>query len=64
MISVTNVAHAFLHCATADVAAGQVLIPADTEDVNMVDLMQMVGRIIGRPARFLPISHGLARVLT
>jgi nucleoside-diphosphate-sugar epimerase len=64
MISVSNAAHAFLHCATTDIAQGQVLIPADPYDVNMVDLMRMIGRITNRHVRFLPISHSIARILT
>ena len=48
-------------CASHPKAAGEVFLISDGEDVSTTELLQKVGRALGKPARLLPVPVGLMR---
>lgn len=62
LIFVDNLAHAMLLCATHPAAPGGLFHVADEGDISVSDLVTVLGRELGRPARLIPVAPGILRL--
>ena len=62
LISVENLVDAIRHGADHPGAAGQTFVLSDGEDLSTTALLHALGRVVGRPARLVPVPPALLRV--
>ncbi|QXI34984.1 UDP-glucose 4-epimerase family protein [Pseudomonas promysalinigenes] len=63
LIFVDNLVDLVLTCIDHPLAANQVFLGSDGQDVTLSDLLRALGRALGRPARLLPVPPALLRAL-
>lgn len=59
LVSVNNLADLLVHCALKPAAVGEVFLAGDEVDVSTAEIVNHIGRSIGRPARLLPFPPQL-----
>ncbi len=60
LVGIDNLVDLLARCADAPEAAGQTFLASDGEDFALPDLIRMLARHLGRPARLLPVPpHAL-----
>lgn len=62
LIGAENLADFLVHCISQSKAAGQSFLVKDAEDISTRKLIMRLARMIGRPARFLPVPEPLIRL--
>ncbi|WP_449431685.1 UDP-glucose 4-epimerase family protein [Pseudomonas putida] len=61
LVSLGNLIDLILTCLDHPQAANQTFMASDGEDVSLSQLLQSLGRALGRPARLLPVPAALLR---
>lgn len=61
LVSVWNLCDLLLACATHPKAAGQLFLAGDTPAVSTAELVRMLARAMGRPARLVPVPLAALR---
>lgn len=61
MVALDNLVDLLLTCATHPNAPGSIFMVSDGQDVNVGDLVRMIGNAMGKKVLLLPISPGLLR---
>lgn len=61
LIAVENLVDAIRHAADHPGAAGQTFVVSDGEDLSTTALLQALGRVVGRPARLVPVPPAFLR---
>lgn len=61
LVYVGNLADALLQCATDPRAAGECFHVADDDAPSVTGLLRMVGDVLGKPARLLPVRQSCCR---
>ena len=59
IIGLDNLCDLISVCTQHPAAAGKTFLASDGEDVSTTDLLRRLGKALGKPARLLPLPHGL-----
>lgn len=59
LVAVDNLVDLVMTCVHHPAAANQVFLVSDDEDLSTTELLRMMARALGRPARLLPLPMGL-----
>jgi nucleoside-diphosphate-sugar epimerase len=62
LVAVDNLVALIATCITHPAAANQTLLVSDGEDLSTTQLLQRMGRALGRPARLIPVPASLLRI--
>ncbi len=62
MIGAENLADFLVRCVDHPQAAGQSFLVKDSEDISTRELITRLARLLGRPARFVPVPESLIRL--
>ncbi|SDI11632.1 UDP-glucose 4-epimerase family protein [Paraburkholderia phenazinium] len=62
LVAVDNLVALIATCITHPAAANQTLLVSDGEDLSTTQLLQRMGRALGRPARLIPVPPSLLRI--
>jgi len=61
LVSLANLVDLIITCFDHPAAANQTFMASDGDDVSLTQLLQALGRALGRPARLLPVPSGVLR---
>lgn len=59
LVALDNLTDLIIKCIDHPAAANQVFLAGDGEDVSTTELLQSIGRAMGKPARLMPVPAGL-----
>ncbi len=59
LIALDNLVDVIICCLKHPAAANQVFLVSDGEDISTTELLERLGKALGRPARLLPVPHAM-----
>ncbi|MOA28786.1 hypothetical protein D3C78_1497550 [compost metagenome] len=59
MVGIDNLVDLIIRCIDHPAAANRVFLAGDGEDLSTTELLRTVGKVMGKPARLIPVPAGL-----
>ncbi len=63
LVALDNLVDLIITCIEHPAAANQIFLAGDGEDLSTTELLQRIGKALGKPARFIPFPVGLLTFL-